>query len=59
MSLKAAAQESAPPSITKKVQRTARRIADRIVEFQQALPVVEALLGKAKADSLVDSLGAK
>jgi hypothetical protein len=55
--LMTAAQANPPKSITKKVQSTARRIADRIVEFQQALPVIEALFGKAKADSLVDSLG--
>lgn len=52
-----AAQPSPPAGITKRVQQTARRIADRLVEMQQALPVVEALLGKAKADSLVESLG--
>jgi len=57
MALKTATRDDASSSISKKIQRTARRIADRIVEFQQALPVIEALLGKAKADSLVDSLG--
>jgi hypothetical protein len=57
MALKAAAEDKAPTTITKKVQRTARKIADRLVEFQQAVPVLEALFGKSKADSLVDSLG--
>jgi hypothetical protein len=52
-----AAQADPPKTITKKVQHTARRIADRLVEMQQALPVVEALFGKARADSLVESLG--
>ncbi len=37
--------------------RTSRKIADRFVEFKQAYPIVEALLGKAKAKSLVASLG--
>jgi hypothetical protein len=46
-----------PKTVTKKIQRTARQIADRMVEFQQAVPVIVALFGKAKAESLVDSLG--
>lgn len=40
-----------------RVVKTARTVADKFVEFGQAFPVVEALLGKAKADSLVSSLG--
>ena len=56
-SLMLAAQPDPSKGVTKKVQQTARRIADRLVEMQQALPVVEALLGKARADSLVESLG--
>ncbi|MEY9748611.1 hypothetical protein ABIF65_007985 [Bradyrhizobium japonicum] len=55
--LLSAAQLDPPKGVTKKVQHTARRIADRLVEMQQALPVVEALFGKARADSLVESLG--
>jgi hypothetical protein len=42
----------------KVVRETAKRIVDKSAEFAQAIPVVEALLGKAKAKSLVDSLGA-
>ncbi|PBB77885.1 hypothetical protein CK218_27670 [Mesorhizobium sp. WSM3879] len=37
--------------------RTARKVADRFVEFQQALPIVRALLGSARTESLVESLG--
>jgi hypothetical protein len=37
--------------------RTSRTVAAKFVEFGQAVPVVEALLGKAKAESLVESLG--
>lgn len=36
---------------------TSRRIADKFVQMQQAVPIVEALFGKKKADSLVESLG--
>jgi hypothetical protein len=54
--LMSAAQPIPPKGITKKVQHTARRIADRLVEMQQALPVVEALFGKVRANSLVESL---
>jgi hypothetical protein len=35
---------------------TMRRVADRVVEFAQAVPIVEALIGKPKAQSLVESL---
>lgn len=38
---------------------TARRVADKIVAFQQAIPVLRALIGDAKTDSLLDSLGPK
>lgn len=57
MAFKEASNEAPATSISKKVQRTARRIADRLVEFEQAIPLVEVLFGKAKADLLVDSLG--
>lgn len=40
-----------------KVVKTSRTVADRFAEFGQAVPIVEALFGKSKADSLVDSLG--
>lgn len=36
---------------------TARRVSDKMVEFAQALPVVRALLGEVRTESLVDSLG--
>lgn len=39
------------------VRSTVRKITDKFVQFQQAIPVIEALLGKEKAESLVDSLG--
>lgn len=37
--------------------KTSRRIADRFAQMQQAVPIVEALFGKPKADSLLESLG--
>ena len=37
--------------------KTSRRIADKFAQMQQAVPLVEALFGKPKADSLVESLG--
>jgi hypothetical protein len=40
-----------------RVVKTARTVADKLVQFGQAVPIVEALFGKAKADSLVASLG--
>ena len=40
-----------------KTVRTSRRIADRFAEFEQAVPIVEAIFGKAKTESLVESLG--
>lgn len=36
---------------------TSRLIADKFAQMQQAVPIVEALFGKKKADSLVESLG--
>lgn len=56
---KAAPQISvAPPSEpTKREVKTSRRIADRFAEMQQAVPIIEALFGKPKAASLVESLG--
>jgi hypothetical protein len=47
------------PAITlsgKKPRATVKQVADKMVEFAQALPVVEALLGKSKTQSLVESL---
>jgi hypothetical protein len=37
--------------------KTARRVADRYAEFAQAVPIVRALLGTDKTQSLVESLG--
>ncbi len=36
---------------------TARRVSEKMVEFAQALPVVKALLGEVRTESLVESLG--
>lgn len=48
---------STPMADGQKEVKTSRKIADRFVQFGQAVPVVEALFGKSKADSLVESLG--
>jgi hypothetical protein len=40
-----------------KTLSTARQVGRRVAEFAQAVPIVEALLGKKKATSLVKSLG--
>ena len=37
--------------------RTAKTVADKFAEFSQAIPIIEAILGKARTKSLVDSLG--
>lgn len=37
--------------------RTSRTVGDKFVEFAGAIPLVEALLGKPKTDSLLESLG--
>ena len=37
--------------------KTSRKVMDKFAQMAQALPIVEALLGKAKAASLVESLG--
>ena len=37
--------------------KTARKVAEKFAQFEQAVPIVEALLGPAKATSLVESLG--
>lgn len=37
--------------------KTSRRVAERFEQMQRAVPIVEALFGKKKADSLVESLG--
>lgn len=38
---------------------TTKKVADRMVAFSQALPIVEALLGADRTQSLVNSLGPK
>lgn len=38
---------------------TTKKVADRMVAFSQALPIVEALLGATRTQSLVESLGPK
>lgn len=45
--------DEAAPKLTER----ARRIADSIMESAKAVPVFEAVLGKAKTESLVSSLG--
>jgi hypothetical protein len=58
MSVQAAAQAKDGDKDVSTVERkTARRILDKLITFDQAVPVVEALLGQKKAKSLVDSLG--
>ena len=50
----------APPTstkFTKVVRETAKHIVDKSANFAEAIPVIEALFGKPKAKSLVDSLG--
>lgn len=37
--------------------RSSRTVGDRFVEFAGAIPLVEALLGRAKTESLLESLG--
>lgn len=46
-----------PDGPGKREVKTSRLIADKFAQMQQAVPVVEALFGKPKADSLVESLG--
>lgn len=49
---------SIPQDVPRKTEvPTSRRIADRFAQMAQAIPIVEALLGKKQADSLVESLG--
>ncbi|MBA4043393.1 MAG: hypothetical protein C0511_18295 [Hyphomicrobium sp.] len=43
--------------VEKKQVKTTRRVADRFAEMKEAVPIVSAILGPAKAKSLVDSLG--
>jgi hypothetical protein len=58
LSVRAAAKAAdSSKTVTEKVRDTARRIMDRSAIFEQAVPIVEALLGPKKTKSLVDSLG--
>jgi hypothetical protein len=43
--------------LTAKVKKTARRILDKVAMMEQAVPVLEALIGKPRTQSLVESLG--
>jgi hypothetical protein len=56
---RAAPHVIAPPQPENKetVVETTKRVADKFLQSAMALPVVEALLGKAKTESLVKSLG--
>jgi len=47
----------APDEHEGRLKRTSRTVAAKFVEFGRAVPIVEALLGKASTDSLVKSLG--
>lgn len=55
--------KSAPQAIsiaqepTKREVKTSRRVADKFAEMKEAVPIISAILGPAKAKSLVDSLG--
>jgi hypothetical protein len=49
--------EVRPADPTAKERSVSRRVADKVVAFAQAIPVTEALLGAARTDSLVKSLG--
>lgn len=55
--------KSAPQAVTvpdepkEREVKTSRRIADKFAEMQQAVPIVEAIFGKPKTASLVESLG--
>lgn len=40
-----------------KTVKTSRRVAERLYQFEQALPLTEVIFGKKKAAALVDSLG--
>lgn len=54
---KAAEAPPGSPKFTKVVRETAKHIMDKSAAFGAAVPIIEALFGKPKAKSLVDSLG--
>lgn len=41
----------------KREVKTSRRVADKFAQMQQAVPIVKALFGDKKAESLIESLG--
>ncbi|WPB86211.1 hypothetical protein [Sediminicoccus rosea] len=47
----------APAAPQGRLRRTARRVVEKAAEFEQAVPIVRALLGPDRAESLVASLG--
>jgi len=50
----------AQPTVAQTTSRTTtRKIRDKFVEFEQAVPVIKALIGDAKTESLVNSLGSE
>ena len=58
LSVQAAAKApTSSTTVTQTVKETARRIMDKSAIFEQAVPIVEALIGAKKTKSLVDSLG--
>jgi hypothetical protein len=57
LSVQAAAKVGSIPTVTQKIRSTARKIVDKSVVFDQAMPIVEAIIGRKRTQSLVDSLG--
>jgi hypothetical protein len=53
----AAKASDASTKFSQRVRETARHIIDKSVAFEQAMPVLRALVGEKRAKSLVDSLG--
>jgi hypothetical protein len=58
MSVQSAAKAAdTSTKFTQTVRETARRIVDKTLAFDQAVPIVKALVGEKRTKSLVDSLG--
>jgi hypothetical protein len=53
----ASVPQPAAKTLGQKIRKTTRSVADKFAQFEKAVPVIEALLGKAKTDTLVESLG--
>ncbi|MBB5708328.1 hypothetical protein [Sphingopyxis panaciterrulae] len=57
--------KSAPQAITaanepgQREVKTSRRVADKVAQMSQAVPIVKALFGDKQAESLIESLGPK